>query len=75
MLETDEDDKPCVGVVIPFENLLKEVKIKIKDKISPYNLLFLNFCYSNTLARKLIEINVAKHIISIEREVNDFIAK
>ena len=75
MLETDEDDKPCVGVVIPFENLLKEVKIKIKDKISPFNLLFLNFCHSNSLAEKLIETNVAKHIICIDREIIDLIAK
>ena len=75
MLETDEDDKPCVGVVIPFKDLLKEVQNKINDKTSPFNLLFLNFCHSNSLAKKLIETNVAKHIICIDREINDFIAK
>ena len=69
MLETDEDDKPCVGVIIPLEDLLKEVQNKLKDKISPFYLLFLNFCYSNTLAKKLIETNVAKHIICIRDDV------
>ena len=75
MLETDEDDKPCVGVTIPFEDLIKEVKYKIKDKISPFNLLFLNFCYSKTLGSELIKTDIAKHIICIDEKVNDSIAR
>ena len=53
------------------------VGVVIRNKKSKFKLLFLNFCYSESIAKELFEIGVAEHIICINEnmEVEDKIAR